>query len=725
MTAAPLHAMELSGSRTSRTSVGSIGSCRWHDGGTFAEIVNPELVDAIDGEGRIRHSKPRRSKSGNRRRSKTTKTRWAARDSWKNWGEDCSMYRGSDGGRSTPLSGGIGDDGRFHAEVVGVSHMAVQGLRNHHDFNGTGAGDSRQVFEIAGQRESRHSQYSEAMMSAPSSSSALRAKPKLILGDGAASAKAESALPDPVQSHLRTLSDDLGKLLNALEPQVSASRKLENELVVLRDNIKLMCSQEGAGAHFKGSSSSHEEAMQPDSYRSSESQRFSRRFERQQAMRLTYDSDGSMVESITDSNEKKAAEMGKFGKGKSRKPLIPHIDDIKQEIRERAGKKSYSVCTKYHTVGICQKIARSQWFDSVTMTVIILNAIWIAIDADYNTAASIYDAALVFQIAENLFCSYFLFELLIRFGAFRRKLDCFHDFWFNFDAVMLAMIIFETWVVLLFMAFSWQGDQDGLSLLRLVRLMRLFRIAKVSRVVLAMPELVVLINGLKMGCRAVTASLSLIGIIIYVFAIMFRTLSHNTDLEEKFFASIPAAMVTLLLTAVLPDHTDYFTEDFGPHPIYFGLLYFVFIMLIAYVVLNLLVGVLVNVATLVAEQDQEESRISLMREEIGETLEPLGVQSNTISPEKFQALIIKPRFCNILNQMGVDPVSLIENAEHHFQKRGGKMRVGALQELVLQLRGSNVATVRDLVDSRRHIARMFKLLEEHLACREEKLAIAR
>ena len=58
---------------------------------------------------------------------------------------------------------------------------------------------------------------------------------------------------------------------------------------------------------------------------------------------------------------------------------------------------------------------------------IALYALWMAVEADYNEAEVVTDADPVFLWAEQFFCFFFFVEILIRFGAFKRKCDCLRD----------------------------------------------------------------------------------------------------------------------------------------------------------------------------------------------------------------------------------------------------------------------------------------------------------
>ena len=81
----------------------------------------------------------------------------------------------------------------------------------------------------------------------------------------------------------------------------------------------------------------------------------------------------------------------------------------------------------YKTKGWAQRIARHHIFENLTMAIIIIYAVYMSIDADFNEATIITETNPVFIVCEQLgaffclntgfrqfFCFYFFFELLIR-----------------------------------------------------------------------------------------------------------------------------------------------------------------------------------------------------------------------------------------------------------------------------------------------------------------------
>merc|ERR1712139_754129 len=101
----------------------------------------------------------------------------------------------------------------------------------------------------------------------------------------------------------------------------------------------------------------------------------------------------------------------------------------------------------YKDTGVWQYIAKSSLFGNVTLAVIGTNALWLAVDTDMNDSTILLDAHPVFQVVENMFCTYFFFELLVRFMAFKWKRNCLKDPWFVFDSSLVLLMVLETWVM--------------------------------------------------------------------------------------------------------------------------------------------------------------------------------------------------------------------------------------------------------------------------------------
>ena len=112
-------------------------------------------------------------------------------------------------------------------------------------------------------------------------------------------------------------------------------------------------------------------------------------------------------------------------------PRLSHFNAelAKEAIRKRAAEEFEMPSEVLKADGLLPKIARHHLFGSTTMCVIFLNAIWISIDIEFNDALIISEADWGFIMVENLFCTYFTVELLIRFGAYKRTCNALKDAW--------------------------------------------------------------------------------------------------------------------------------------------------------------------------------------------------------------------------------------------------------------------------------------------------------
>lgn len=112
-------------------------------------------------------------------------------------------------------------------------------------------------------------------------------------------------------------------------------------------------------------------------------------------------------------------------------------------------------------------------------------------------------------------------------------------------------------------------------------------------------------HGMVAAVRSVALTLILLLVITYVFAIAFKSFTEGTTLHADYFNTVPKACLSLLLHGALPDHASFFDEVFAIDGA-LGMLVLVFIFTASLTVLNLLVGVLVEVVGVVAAAEKDE-----------------------------------------------------------------------------------------------------------------------
>jgi len=334
-----------------------------------------------------------------------------------------------------------------------------------------------------------------------------------------------------------------------------------------------------------------------------------------------------------------------------------------------------------------------------------------AIDTDYNHEAILLEAHPAIQLTEHAFTFLFTTELLIRFAAFKYKRNTLRDFWFVFDATLVGLMVTDTWIMTIIFAINDSSASGGLgnaSILRLVRMLRLSRMARMAKLLRAMPELVVLCKGMSIAARSVFYALALLFIIIYVFAIAFTQMSKGTGLGKDMFDTVPQSMVTLLLAGMAPDLTDLIQVELAGEHFVFAFIFFIYILIATFTVLNMLIGVLVNVVGAVTLLEKEQMDVNFVKTYFMHLLTEADDDGDSqISQEEFEKLLVMPGAAAALESVGVDVVGLVDFIDYMFSMNDNTLSLNTFMDIVMQLRGSNRATVRDIVDLRKMLVQQF------------------
>mmetsp|Transcript_115159 Transcript_115159/g.365923 ORF Transcript_115159/g.365923 Transcript_115159/m.365923 type:complete len:605 (+) Transcript_115159:152-1966(+) len=389
----------------------------------------------------------------------------------------------------------------------------------------------------------------------------------------------------------------------------------------------------------------------------------------------------------------------------------------------------YNVTDLYKSVGVWQAIARSQHFENLTLLVIVANALWIWVDTDLNTADTLIQADLIFQIMENFFCLFFSLELFIRFMAFRIKRTAFTDRWFVFDAVLVGMMILETWVITLSLlatnSSNGVGGVKNASMLRTMRLMRLARMARMARLFRAVPELLVMIKGIAAATRSVMVTLTLLGLIVYVFGVTLRQMLNDTDAGEQYFSTVANSMLSLIFYGIIMDNTSVVVLEIGQVSPISAALIFVFILLASFTVLNMLVGVMCETVHVVSATESEIMNMAITKERLWHMLRTSDLDADgneMISKDELKALLQIPDACIVLRDLGVDVLALVDAADVIFEIEE-ELDYSTFMQVVMQMRNSNTVTVRDLVMHRRYLQGELEKLSELVSANFGDLAL--
>jgi len=393
-----------------------------------------------------------------------------------------------------------------------------------------------------------------------------------------------------------------------------------------------------------------------------------------------------------------------------------------QTLKEKLITPSYDVEDLYKESGWWQALARSQTFKAATFITICLNAIWIGVATDCNKADVLSDAPLWVQAGENIFCLCFTFELGIRFLSFRHQGDAFKDRWFCFDAVLVAMMVYETWVevVLLALVGTGAGASSGavgnatvLRILRLSRLTRLMRIARIARLLRQVPELAILSKALLISMRSVTATLALLIVGIYVFAIFFTQMLSGTEAGKGQFETVPMGMHTLLVDGILADQADIINGMLGTGLLYYAAI-LLYMLIVALTIADMLVGVICEIIERVADAEKEEMVRESLNEKLQEIIFELDTDgSNTISKHEFAHMLGNESITYLLKDIGVDVLAMLGVVDLIFADGQEQMSTDDFVEVLLGFRDTE-PTVKYQLEMKKFVKDELSALEQRM-----------
>jgi hypothetical protein len=213
---------------------------------------------------------------------------------------------------------------------------------------------------------------------------------------------------------------------------------------------------------------------------------------------------------------------------------------------------------------------------------------------------------------------------------------------------------------------------------------------------------------MKAAMRSVFFTLLLLTIIMYIFAIAFVQLAPEGGyIKSEYFEAVPSSMYTLLLYGVLLDNVGTLTKALGGEPVLLCL-FLLFILIGALTVMNMLVGVLCEVVSAVASTEQEEMLVNYVNAKLTTVMTMLDSDGGgSISKVEFMQIIDNEEAVRCLADVGVDVFALIDLADYIFEDDEAdneneiELNFAHFMDVVLQLRGTNQATVKDIVDLRK------------------------
>ncbi len=244
-----------------------------------------------------------------------------------------------------------------------------------------------------------------------------------------------------------------------------------------------------------------------------------------------------------------------------------------------------------------ERLRANKAFEAMVIAIIIVSALLIGAKT-YEQVSRFEQWLLALDMAVTAF---FLVEILIRMGAERRLRDFFTRGWNVFDFLIVTASLVPL---------------DESNMVLLARLLRIFR---VLRLVSMIPELRVLLAALVKSIPRMGYVALLMFIIFYIYAALGSFLFAEVD--DFLWGNIATAMLTLFRIATFEDWTDvmYATQD--AHA-WSWLYYLTFIFLTAFIFLNMMIGIVLDVmqkesVEMALESGQgEEAELQALRDDV-------------------------------------------------------------------------------------------------------------
>jgi voltage-gated sodium channel len=260
---------------------------------------------------------------------------------------------------------------------------------------------------------------------------------------------------------------------------------------------------------------------------------------------------------------------------------------------------------------ILARAAGSSSFTAVVVATIGVNAVVLGLQT-YQGLEERWGRALDLLNAACL--AIFVVELLVRIGAhWPRPWEFFRSGWNVFDFVVVAAAFVP-------------GIRQNSTLLRLVRLLRVVRIVRV------LPDLRVLLLGIWRSVPPLASIGAVTAMILFVYG-MVGWILFGDELPDQ-WGNIGRAMLTLFVMLTLENFPVYMDAAMEVEP--WAWVYFVsFILVAAFIVLNVLIGVVLNAM----EEARELDRRRALRERYGVTRpSPVDLEAHAPVAERIAIL---------------------------------------------------------------------------------------
>jgi len=236
-----------------------------------------------------------------------------------------------------------------------------------------------------------------------------------------------------------------------------------------------------------------------------------------------------------------------------------------------------------------------------------------------------------------------------------------------------------------------------------------------------------LVKGMFVAFRSVGFTMVLLLLVLYAFGIAFTQLARRTVVGTTYYPTVRKSIVSLTLHGIFLEGLPEMVIMTGDEHLLLGVLLIVFVMLASVTVMNMLTGLLVQVVSVVSQVEKEANLIGYIKNHLQEQLARMpsvcvssdeDQDAGSITRERFELLLTSRESAQALAEVGVDVESLVDLLDFIFQGEVS-LSFAKVIEIVLDLRGNKMASVKDIVDLRNY---MTQELASGLLCIEANIS---
>lgn len=241
--------------------------------------------------------------------------------------------------------------------------------------------------------------------------------------------------------------------------------------------------------------------------------------------------------------------------------------------------------------GKVQALVESSKFRNTIMAIIIFNAITLGLGTSDRIAGNYGD---LLGVLDKVVLGIFIVEILLKFFAYR--LGFFKSAWNIFDLAIVTVGLMPT--------------SEGLSALRGLRVIRAMRLLS------AFPQMRAVVQALLDALPGMGAVVIMLLIVYYVFGVMATIIYGDTF--DEWFGTVGRSVYSLFQIMTLESWSMGIVRPVMKEFPQAWSFFVPFIIITAFSVLNLFIGLLVNTMQAAVEQDTEaefEKLRNLVREE--------------------------------------------------------------------------------------------------------------